>query len=406
MSFPFYVARRYLFSRKKNNAINIISGISVGGITLATAAMVCVLSGFNGFRDLIGSLFTTFDPQIEIVPAKGKFAAMDDPALTAVSKNPDVAAVSGCIEDNALILFRGRPTVITIKGVDDGYKNSTDILSILYGEGDYKFERAGVHFGIPGYGLAQQMGGPDFGTIQICVPRKGEKINLTNPIENINVDDITATGLCFQVHQGKYDNGMMLSSLSFAQRLFEQEGNITQLEVKLKAGVSEDKVKAELKKLVGDRYDVRDRYEQQEDTFNVMKIEKVFAFFFLSFIVLVACFNIIGSLSMLIIDKREDVSTLRSLGATDSEIIKIFLYEGRLITLVGAVAGVVIGLVLCLCQQQFGLLKLGGGSDNFIVSAYPVSIHFLDILIVLFIVILVGFISVWYPVRYLSKQLL
>lgn len=405
MNFSLYIARRYLFSKKKSNAINIISAISIGGITLATMAMVCVLSGFNGFKDLIGSLFTTFDPQLEIVPRQGKFISIADPVLTIARSHASVEAVAECLEDNALILFRGRPTVITLKGVSDTYDKATNIMDILYGEGTYRLTQGGVDFAIPAYGLAQQMGGTDFGVIQLCVPRRGERINLSNPVENISVEDIHASGLCFQVHQSKYDNSLMLSSLGFAQRLFEQEGKTTQLELKLKPAADEAKAKKELQHLIGKDFLVRDRYEQQEDTFNVMEIEKMFSFFFLLFIVLVACFNIIGSISMLIIDKKKDIATLRSLGTTDKEVTRIFFYEGVLITLTGAISGIVLGLILCVVQQQFGLLKLGTDTSNFIVKAYPVSIHAEDILLVLFTVALVGILSVWYPVRFLSKRL-
>lgn len=406
MNFPFFIARRYLFSRKRVGAINVISGISVGGVALATMAMVCVLSGFNGFRDLIGSLFTTFDPQLEVVPAQGKSAAADDPALEGIRRHPAVEAVSACYEDHALILFKGRPTVITLKGVDEAFRRTSQIDSILYGDGTYRLESAGINYGIPGYGLAVQMGGLDFNQLQICAPKPGERINLSNPIENINVDEISSPGVCFQVHQQKYDNSYLLVPLAFAQNLFEQQGLVTQLELKLKTGTDEEKAKQELQALGGSRFRVLDRYEQQEDTFNVMKIEKMFAFAFLAFIVLVACFNIIGCLSMLIIDKRKDIDILRHLGAADRTVVRIFLFEGRLITFFGATLGILLGLLLCWLQQEFGLLRLGGDADSFIISAYPVSVHASDIVEVFVTVIVVGFVAVWYPVKYMSRRLL
>ena len=405
MSFPFYIARRYLFSRKQHNVINLISGISVVGVALATLAMVCVMSGFNGFQDLIGSLFTTFDPQLELLPTQGKVMAADDPSLVAIRRNNKVAATTDTYEDNALILFKGRPLVITLKGVDDNFSKTSNIQSILYGEGQYVLHRGNLNYGIPGYNLALQIGGLDFGTLQICVPKKGEQINLANPIENINVDDLTASRICFQVHQQKYDDNLMLCSLPFVQGLYNQEGCITKLEVKLKEGVDEQAAKQELQQLAGPRFRVLDRYEQHEDTFNVMQIEKLFAFAFLTFIVLVACFNIIGSVSMLIIDKGKDIATLRHLGATDRQVVQVFLFEGWLISFIGAIIGIVLGLIVCFLQQQFGLLKLettGGGS--FIVDAYPISVHLLDIVLIFFTVIIVGFLSVWYPVNHLSRK--
>lgn len=405
MSFPFYIARRYLFSRKRVGAINVISAISVVGVMLATLAMVCVLSGFNGFRDLIATLFTSVDPQIEVVPAAGKFFAVDDAALTRIKALPEVEAASFTIEDNALILFQGRPTVITLKGVDENYRRVTGIDSVLYGKGAFTLERGGLPYGVPGIGLAEQMGGADFGKVEICVPKKGEEINLANPVENINVGEIYASGVCFQIHRGSYDGGYMYAPLSFAQGLFEQQGLATQLELRLKPSADEGKVKAAIEQIGGGRLRADDRYAQHAETFNVMKIEKLFAYAFLAFIALVASFNIIGSVSMLIIDKRRDVATLRNLGASDRDIVRIFLFEGRLITLIGAVTGIALGLVLCLLQQEFGLLRLGGDASQYIVEYYPVSVRPWDIVLIFVTVVAVGFLAVWYPVRYLSKRL-
>lgn len=406
MSFPLLMARRYLFSKKSHNAINIISGISVGGVALATMALVCTLSVFNGFRDLIGSLYTAFDPQLEVVPAKGKFASAADPALQAVRKNGNVAVATECLEDNALILFKGRPTVIVLKGVADNFDRCTDIRGILYGEGNFVLRAGDVDYGIPGIGLAQQLGGVDYGSVPVCAPRKGERINTVNPAESFNTGELVSPRVTFSVSQRKYDENYLLAPLSFAQRLFEQEGRVTSLELRLKEGADVEAVKRELQAAVGDRFAVKDRMEQQEEIFGIMNIEKLMAYFFLTFILLVASFNIIGSLSMLIIDKRADVATLRHLGADDRLIVRIFLLEGRLISLLGAVIGVVLGLLLCYLQQTFGLLRLGGEAGNFIIDAYPVSVHLADIAVVFLTVIAIGFCSVWYPVRHLSKRLL
>ena len=406
LALPLFMARRYLFSRKRVGAINIISAISVAGVAFGTAALLCTLSVFNGFRDLIGSLYTTFDPPIEVVPAKGKFAAADDPVLARIGAHPEVEAASACLEDNALILFRGRPVVINLKGVDDRFDAVTGIRSILYGNGSYKLHAPDVSYGIPGIGLASAMGGIDYGTIQICAPRKGEKVNLNNPGESFNADDLTSAGVCFDVRQRKYDENYMIAPLSFAQNLFEQPGCITGLELKLKPGADVQRVKAELREWAGDRYLVLDQIEQQQEVFNVMNIEKMMAYLFLTFILLVACFNIIGSVSMLIIDKRDDMQTLRHLGADDRLIFRIFLYEGRFIAVLGAVLGTLLGLTLCWLQQTFGFISLGSSDGSFIVQSYPVSIHPTDVVLVLATVIVVGFASVWYPVKFLSRKFL
>lgn len=404
--FPLFMAGRYLFSRKRVGAINIISGISVLGVAFGTAALICALSVFNGFRDLIGSLYTAFDPPIEVVPAQGKFAAADDPVLTKIMKHPQVEAASTCMEDNALILFKGRPIVITLKGVDDNFDRVTGIRSILYGNGSYQLHHAGVSYGIPGIGLAAAMGGIDYGTIQVCAPRKGERINMANPLESLNADNLTTPGVCFDVRQRKYDENYLITSLSFAQQLFEQQNCITAVELKLKPEADIQQVKAELRNLAGERYHVLDQLEQQQEMFNVMNIEKMVTYLFLTFILLIACFNIIGSVSILIIDKRQDVETLRHMGASNKLIFRIFLYEGRIIATLGAVMGIVLGLGLCWLQQTFGLIKLGSSSGNFIVEAYPVSIHLTDVPLILATVLIVGFICVWYPVKYLSRRYL
>ena len=404
---PFFVARRYLFSRKRISAINLVSTISVVGVAFGTAALLCTLSVFNGFHDLIGSLYTAFDPEVKIVAAKGKSFAADDPALEAVRRLPEVEAASASYTDNALILFRGNPQVITLKGVDDHFERVTGIRSILYPEnGTYQLESAGLSYGIPGIGLASMMGSVDYGSIQICAPTRGERINLANPAASFNAEDLYSSGVCFAVSQKQYDEAYMIAPLAFAQRLFEHEGTLTSLELKLKPSADPEQALRRIRQTLGSGFKALNRAEQQEDTFNVMNIEKTMAYFFLTFILLVACFNIVGTVSMLMIDKRADVVTLRSLGADEGLIFRIFLCEGSMISFLGAVAGTLLGLLICYLQQTFGLLSLGGSSGNFIIDAYPVSIHPSDVVIVFFTVLIVGFLAVLYPVKYLTRRFL
>ena len=404
---PFFVARRYLFSRKRISAINLVSAISVVGVAFGTAALLCTLSVFNGFHDLIGSLYTAFDPEVKIVAAKGKSFAADDPALEAVRRLPEVEAASASYTDNALILFRGNPQVITLKGVDDHFERVTGIRSILYPEnGTYQLESAGLSYGIPGIGLASMMGSVDYGSIQICAPTRGERINLANPAASFNAEDLYSSGVCFAVSQKQYDEAYMIAPLAFAQHLFEHEGTLTSLELKLKPSADPEQALRRIRQTLGSGFKALNRAEQQEDTFNVMNIEKTMAYFFLTFILLVACFNIVGTVSMLMIDKRADVVTLRSLGADEGLIFRIFLCEGSMISFLGAVAGTLLGLLICYLQQTFGLLSLGGSSGNFIIDAYPVSIHPSDVVIVFFTVLIVGFLAVLYPVKYLTRRFL
>lgn len=401
MRFAFYIARRYLFSKKSTNVINIISGISVVGVAVATMALVVTLSVFNGFHDLVANLFTRFDPQIQVVPAKGKTAPADDPVLDSIRRMPQVDVATECVEDRALAMYNGRQAMITLKGVDDNFKELTNITDILYGNGDFSLHAANLQYGTVGIRLAETLGmSADWdGFLKIYAPKREGQLDMGNPMDGFVEDSLISPGVVFMVKQAKYDKGHVIAPIAFARNLFGQQGMLSSLELRLKAGSDFDAVKAEMKKLAGSKYKVLDRFEQQEDTFKIMKIEKLIAYIFLTFILVVACFNIIGSLSMLIIDKKDDVETLRNLGADDKTISRIFLFEGRLISLVGAVAGIAVGLLLCWLQQAYGLVALGQSSGTFIVEAYPVSVHPEDIVLIFITVIAVGWIAVWYPVK-------
>ena len=408
MNFPFFIARRYLFSKKSTHAINIISAISVVGVAVATMALVVTLSVFNGFHDMVASFFTSFDPQLKIVPVKGKTVAADDPLLTKVKQLPQVEVAMECVEDQALAVYQGRQAMVTIKGVEPSFEQLTHIDEILLGDGQFELRAADMFYGIPGVRLAEQLGtGYTYEEpIKIYAPRREGQLNMANPLDGLVEDELYSPGVIFNVKQSRYDKGYILTDIAFARRVFEQQGMVSALELRLKPGSNFEGVKSEIKQIVGDDYFVRDRFEQQDDTFKIMKIEKLIAYIFLTFILMVACFNIIGSLSMLIIDKKDDVVTLRNLGASDRQIVRIFLFEGRMISAIGAVVGIVIGLALCWAQQTYGLVKLGSSSGSFIVNAYPVSVHPEDIVLIFVTVLLVGFLAVWYPVRYFAKRLL
>ena len=408
MNFPFYIARRYLFSKKSTHAINIISGISGIGVAVATMALVVTLSVFNGFHDLVATFFTSFDPQLEVVPVVGKTAPADDPALAKIKTLPEVEVTSECVKDQALAIYKGRQTMITLMGVDDNFERMSRIDEILYGNENFSLHAANLNFGTVGIRLAETLGmnANWDGSLMIYAPRKIGQLDMANPTDGFVVDSLISPGSVFMVKQGKYDKDHVIAPISFARTLFEQQGMLSSLQIRLKNGSDLDKVKAEMQSIAGNRFKVLDRYEQQQDTFRIMQVEKFIAYIFLTFILIVASFNIIGSISMLIIDKKDDVVTLRNLGATDRQITKIFLFEGRLISVFGAVVGILVGLLLCWLQQQFGLVALGQSSGTFVVDAYPVSVHPEDVAVIFFTVILVGFIAVWYPVRYFSKRLL
>ena len=407
MSFPFYIARRYLFSKKSTHAINIISAISVIGVAVATMALVVVLSGFNGFSDLVASFFTTFDPQMKVVPATGKTVPADDPVLLKVKALPEVEVATESVEDMALAIYRERQAMVMVKGVEDNFDSLTNIQSILYGDGDYKLHAANLQYGIVGIQLAQNLGTgakwQDY--LHIYAPQREGQLDMINPEGAFVEDSLVSPGLVFQVKQSKYDKDYIITSIAFARHLFNRQGELSSLELRMKANVDIASAKKKIQEIVGEKYRVLDRYEQQADTFKIMQIEKFFAYVFLTFILLVACFNIIGSLSMLIIDKKDDVVTLRNLGASNKQITQIFLFEGRMISLAGAVIGILIGLLLCWLQQQFGLVRLGDSSGSFVVDAYPISVHPWDIVLIFVTVIVVGWLAVWYPVRNISRRL-
>ena len=407
MNFPFYIARRYLFSKKSTHAINVISLISVLGVAVATMALVVVLSGFNGFSDLVASFFTNFDPQLKIEATKGKAMPADDPLLVKVKHLPGVEVATECVQDQALAVYHDKQAMVTVKGVEDNFDSLTHISNILYGDGDFTLHVANLQYGVIGIRLAQDLGTgvtwQDY--LQIYAPQREGQYDASNPTNAFVKDSLVSPGALFQVKQSKYDQGYIITSIDFARRIFNRQGEITSLELRMKPGVDIDNAKEEIQAILGDKYKVLDRYEQQADTFNIMRIEKLFAYVFLTFILMVACFNVIGSLSMLIIDKKNDVITLRNLGATDGQIRRIFLFEGRMISAAGAVIGIVLGLILCWLQQTYGLVQLGDQAGNFVVNAYPISVHPEDILLIFLTVILVGWLSVWYPVRYMSRKL-
>lgn len=408
MNFPFFVARRYLFSKKKTHVINVISLISVVGVAVATMALVVVMSVFNGFQDLVANLFTNFDPQLKVMPVMGKTAAADDPVLTKIRRLPQVDVATESLQDMALAVYQGKQAMVTVKGVDDNFANLTHITEILYGDGQFQLHTANLDYGTPGIRLAQTLGtGANWqGYLRIYAPRREGQLDMSNPQDGFVVDSLISSGVVFAVNQGKYDKNYILTSIGFARRLFGQQGRLSALELRLKPDADFNATKRQIQQIAGSRFVVKDRYEQQADTFKIMQIEKLMAYIFLTFILIVACFNIIGSLSMLIIDKRDDVVTLRNLGATDRQITRIFLFEGRMISVFGALLGIGLGLLLCLLQQQFGFVRMGDADGSYIVNAYPVSVHYLDVLIIFITVIVAGWLSVWYPVRYLSKRLL
>ena len=406
MNLSLYIAKRYIFSRKRHQVINIISGVAVAGVALATVAMVCTLSVFNGFQGVVAKQFTAMDPDVKVTVVQGKSFDKNSAAVAQVAALPSVSAVSFSVEDVAMVQYGGRQVMATIKGVDESFCRMSGIGDILYGNGELVLYDGINSYAIMGAELMQQLNcGVYFTTpLEVFAPNRKGKVNLTIPASNFKRAKLLSSGLVFMLNQPKYDAGYIITSDIFAREIFRRGGNeVTSMDIKVRDGEDIDEVKESVASILGEGFVVQDRYEQQRDIYKVMQVEKLISYIFLSFILLVACFNIIGSLSMLIIEKRDNMNTLRSLGADTSVISNIFVFEGCIISAAGAVSGVILGLLFCLLQQQFGFISMGGG-DDFVVSSYPVEVEFADVALVFVTVLVVGFMAVWLPVKALTKR--
>ena len=395
MNFPFFIARRYLFAKKSHNVINVISAISVAGIMLASFALICTLSVFNGFHDLVESLFKDFDPEIKVVASGRKFFTMDDERISRIRELDFVEVSTFTLEEQALISYKSKQQIAMIKGVQDSYHDLVGIENLLKGNGIFMLQDDVCNYGILGIGL---MGRMDCGVspsypLKLYVPKKDGRISITAPATSFNQASIYSPGVIFKVEQEKYDDNYVLISLALAQQLTDRANEASALEIKTVKGTSLRKAIREIQGILGPDFDVQDRIRQQEDVFKVFKLEKFISYLFLTFILLIACFNIIGSLIMLMVEKQQDAALLASMGASRHTIERIFITNGVLISLIGAVSGLVLGVIAALLQQKFGFISLGT-SGNFIVDAYPVSIQIKDIIVVLVTVLVVSFLSV------------
>jgi lipoprotein-releasing system permease protein/zinc transport system substrate-binding protein len=392
MPFSFVIAKRYFFSKKSHHAINLISMISVCGIAIATLAMVCVLSVFNGFHDLVQDMFGAFDPELKILPTRGKVFDSNAHEIQQVKKMPEIAVFSECLEDNVLVKYGDKQAVAVMKGVPDNFNQLTNIDSILL-DGTFKLSDEVNNYANFGRGLADNLGvnAAFIYPVEIYTPKRKENFNMANPNPAMELAYISSV---FEVEQPVYDNQYLLVPLSLSRELFQYETEVSAVELKLKENVNLSRVQKKIQAVLGDTFLVKNQYEQQESSFKMMSIEKWMTFLILCFIMTIALFNIVGSLSMLIIEKKQDIATLRNLGADHKLITRIFLIEGWLISIIGGVIGVVLGIILCFAQQVFGLLKLGTQTSIF----YPVRIAAGDIFFILLTVIVLGCFAAIYPV--------
>jgi len=398
-----YIAKRYLFAKKSRNAINVISAVSVAGVTVGTMALIIVLSVFNGLELLVTSIFNTFDPDLKITAAEGKTFVADTSKLKLLAGVNGVSCYSQTIEENVLLKYADRQFVATIKGVDDSYISVTDIDSAMWdGEFMLKNEK-GRAYAVPGIGIAQYLGiRVNFITpLFIYVLRRTAGSTL-NPEDAYNREYIYPSGI-FQIEQS-YDSKYIYVPLEFVRELIENYNGTSSVEVRFSDDADARAVQKDVKNIFGEDFVVRNRFEQQELFYKVMHSERLAIFFILTLILIIASFNIIGSLTMLIIEKERDIEILKSLGADNRLIRRIFIFEGWLISILGAVAGIILGFFVCWLQQTYGIVKLQ--SDALIMDAYPVVIKLKDFIIVPATVLLIGYWAAWYPVRYLTKKYL
>ncbi|MCK4679064.1 MAG: FtsX-like permease family protein [Bacteroidales bacterium] len=403
MNLPFYIAKRYLFSKKSHNVINIISGISVIGVTIGTMALIIILSVFNGFEELVTSLFNTFDPDLQITVKEGKTFEAPTLPSDSIKQIPGVVRYTEVVEETVLLKFRAKQYLATLKGVSEDFERLSDLNNMVI-DGELVLERKGQPLAFLGFGVAYSLGvgGHDQPSpITVYVPKRTKK-TLGSLDQAFNSETIFPSGI-FSVQQD-FDSKYMIVPIRFARKLLEYTNEVTSIEIGLVPDVDANKIQQKIIKIVGDKYIVKNRLQQQELLYKIMKSEKWAIFFILTFILIIATFNVISSLSMLILEKKKDIAVLWSMGASNALIRRIFMIEGLLISLTGALLGIILGGVIAWLQQTFGLIELQAGSGSFIIDAYPVKMKVFDFVTIFFTVFLIGFVSTWYPVRQISKK--
>lgn len=405
MNVSFFIARRYLFSRKSHNVVNVISAISVCGIAVATAAIVCVLSIFNGFGGIVEDMFNAFDPDLKITVKEGKVFDYHTPEFEKALRVEGIQMISESLEETALFMFGESQVPVLMKGVSEEFKLMAHMDKLIL-EGAFRLREDVVDYTTLGAGLAIKLGARSgfINPIEIYVPKRDVKVNLANPAAAFT-KGYTQIGGVFSLNSPEYDEQMAIISIQLARDLFGYDNEVTSLDIKLDPSASVSKVKREIERAIGDNFVVEDRYEQQQESYRMMQIEKWVTFLIMVFILLIAVFNLVGSLSMLIVEKKDDIESLRNMGASDQLLSRIFLYEGWLISFIGISIGIVIGLTFCLLQQYFGLLRLSDTPGAYIIDAYPVIVKVADIVIAFGVVSLISLLIVLYPVNNLKKQL-
>lgn len=403
MNFSLYIAKRYLVSKKSHNLINIISLISVIGQVVGTAALIIVLSVFNGFEDVIKNLYNTFNPDFVITAEKGKSFHYSNFPTGEMMSIEGVSGVAQVVEEDALFKYRDNQYIAKIKGVSDNYQNLSQIDSTIV-DGSFVLQEGASDFAVIGAGVAWYL---DINIhdvrrlLSVYLPKRGNASSFSfNSAFNNKVIHPAGT---FSVQQ-EFDENYVFVPLRFARQLLEYKDEVTSVEIFLKKGIDSDQVQSKIQTILGDTFQIKNRYQQNKTLYKLLRSEKLAIFLILVFILILASFNIVGSLSILIVEKLKDIAILKSMGADKSLIKKIFITEGILISLTGSLIGLIVGFTLLQLQLQFGLIKLGTGEGSFIIDAYPVKILPLDFLYVFITVIIIGYIATWYPVRFLTAK--
>ncbi len=400
MRLEFFISKRYLFAKKNSNLVNIISALSVFILTIITAAIIIILSVVNGLEDVVKSFFGSFDPDLKITVVEGKTFSLSDSLENRIKTMKGIAAYSKVLEENVMLEYNNRQDIARIKGVSSGFAQTSSIDSVMI-NGDFSLKNNNMNFAVIGYGLAARLGVNISSSkhIKILAPKRGVKPSLTNP-NVLNVKNIYPVGV-FSVLQEGYDSELIIVPLDFCRKLLEYDTEISAIDIKIDKTIDANIVQSNLQLLLGNNFEVKNRYEQHEMLFKVMEAEKWVVFLILSFVIIIASFNLTGSLTMLIIDKKDDIVTLQNIGANNKLIKNIFLLEGWLISILGAIGGLILGTAVCLLQMEFGLV---GDSNNIILTEYPVALEFWDYVFTFITVVVIGFAASWYPVRHITKK--
>jgi lipoprotein-releasing system permease protein len=394
----FFIAKRYLLARKSHNLINIISGISVAGIGIGAFALIVVLSVFNGFERIISGLYDTTSPDLLIEAKTGKTFLLSEFPLAQLESLKGVNAISEVVEEDALFRYRDQQHLGRVKGVGMPYQQMHRFDSLIT-RGSFLLNDQGFDFAVIGAGVSYFLGvniSDPSTLLMIYLPRRGKASSFSLE-QSFNSKAIQLSGVYAAQHE--YDGRYVFVPINWARNLLEYEDEVTSIEIFAENRTNIQNLQRQVEQIAGDAYQVKNRFQQQETLYRIMRSEKWAIFLILTFILIMATFNIIGSLTMLVIDKRKDIGVLRSLGAGPTLLKRLFLTEGILISISGGIAGLLVGVAVVLLQQYFGLLKLGGAEGAFIVDAYPVHLKIMDVLAVFATVVVIGFLSSAYTVR-------